>query len=206
VSVDPAEVGRRLFGRAGPALPFDRDPALAAEVRARLEAFLPGRVELREDGAGFRVRLDGGRLEVAAEGATAPEALCRAALQFADALGRRPLTAAESRRLAERRGYSFSLVGAAPDRIRVELLCLAREPLPALTLGLRAMDGPVARDLALATAGQQPGRALVHEVRIEDPGLRATALEVFPLPTPGPGDRLRFLELAPLDPELLGAK
>jgi hypothetical protein len=188
-----AKVGEALFGCRGVVRPYATDPAASQDVLERLELFAPGGIERLPDGA---VRLQvPGLPKVEASGPTPEAALARAALRATEELAALPLDAAEQELLRERRGFTFGLVDTSADRVRIEVLHLARLPFRALTLGSRCRVSGATRDVVLDLEGHEPGKTQVYEVVVEPP-FRAQDLEVFPLPKAGPGDRFRFVELA----------
>ena len=188
-----ARIGAALFGCQGIGRSYATDPAASAEVVRRIEAFAPGGIERPGDGR-VRVLLPG--LDpIEAEAGTAEAALALATVRAVEILAGLPFDAREQELLRERRGFTFGLVDASPDRVRIEVLHLARLPFLALTLGSRCRVTGATQDLVLDLTGHEAGKTQVYEVVVEPP-FRAQDLEVFPLPRPEPGDRLRFVELA----------
>lgn len=188
-----ARIGAALFGCEGVTRAYATDPEASAEVALRIEAFSPGGIERTAAGS-VRLCLPGiDPIEV--EAATAEEALARAVVRAVDALAELPFDEAEQELLRERRGFTFGLVDASRDRVRVEVLHLARLPFRALTLGSRCRETGAVRDVVLDLSGHEAGKTQVYELVVEPP-FRAQDLEVFPLPRPDPSDRLRFVELA----------
>lgn len=188
-----ARVGTALFGCQGITRAYATDPAASADVARRIEAFAPGGVERPSEGR-VRVQLPG--IEpVEVEAGTDEAALAFAAIRVVESLADLPFDAREQELLRERRGFTFGLVDASPDRVRIEVLHLARLPFRALTLGSRCRVTGATRDLVLDLTGHEAGKTQIYEVVVEPP-FRAQDLEVYPLPRPEPGERLRFVELA----------
>lgn len=195
--VDPStlsvQVGQALFGCSGVTRPYASDPAAAREVEGRIELFAPGGLE-RLDERTVRLHLPG--IEPVEASAGTPEAaLAVAVLRAIDGFASLPFGPAEEELIRERRGFTFGLVDASADRVRIEVLNLARRPFRALTLGSRCRVQGATRDLVLDLEGHEAGKTQVYEVLVDAP-FRAQDLEVFPLPRPGPAERLRFVELA----------
>ncbi|MEY2982632.1 MAG: hypothetical protein RL562_2859 [Planctomycetota bacterium] len=186
-------VGAVLFGCSGTCRPYATDASASREVEERIGLFAPGGVA--RPGVGD-VRLEVPGIEPVTTSAQTPEAaLALAVVRASEALVALPFDAGEQELLRERRGFTFGLVDASPDRVRVEVLHLARRPFAALTLGSRCRVTGATRDIVLDLTGHEAGKTQIYEVVVAPP-FRAQDLEVFPLPRPEPGDRLRFVELA----------